>query len=410
MSKRQVREFIVTLLIIMGFIWVLYLIFQMRGFLSLDPDSLSDEKIAMIKDSIRNHVLLGGLLVGGLMGAIVQRSKFCIAAACHSVVTIKDLSQSRAYAMALIVAILGTQILYKTGEVDITRCIYIASPVTWLSYIVGGFIFGVGIVYAGGCASRILVRSAEGNLGGLVSVLAFIFSSGATLWGILAKVRVDYFNHVTLNMKTQYIPQLAQHVPSWLVILIIEAALLFFVCMAPKDSEWWGVRWPVAGIAIGLTIILAWWINGVAYKAVPFIDSFTFTGPDDPTLLQAWRPKSLTFALADAQTFRYIILWTGETMNFAIATVFGVIGGALLAALITGTFHWVAPPLQQFKYNLVGGLLMGFGAVLGLGCNIGQGLSGFSTLAFGSILTMTFILIGAIAGAKFMNWQLMREM
>jgi len=409
MSKQQIRELIVTLLIIAGFIGVLYLIFQTRGLLSLDPDSLSDEDVALIKGAIRNHVLLAGLLIGGLMGAIVQRSKFCIAAACHSVVTIKDLSQSRSYATALIVAILGTQILYRTGEVDITRCIYIASPVTWLSFMVGGFIFGVGIVYAGGCASRILVRSAEGNLGGLVSVMAFILSSGATLWGILALVRVDYFNQLTLDLKTQYIPQLVQQVPSWAVILIVEVSLLAFVLSAPKDSEWWGARWPVAGIAIGLTVILAWWINGAAFRAIPFVDSFSFTGPDDPTLLQTWRPKSLTFALADAQTFRYIIMWTGEKMNFGIATVFGVIGGTFLAAVITGTFNWVAPPLQQFKYNLVGGLLMGFGAVLGLGCNIGQGLSGFSTLSFGSVLTMVFILIGAISGAKFMNWQLMRE-
>ncbi|NOY53493.1 MAG: YeeE/YedE family protein [Deltaproteobacteria bacterium] len=409
MAKQKIREFIVILLIIAGFVGVLYLIFRTRGFLTLDPDSLSDEEIALIKAAIRNHVLWAGLLIGGVMGAIVQRSKFCIAAACHSVVTIKDLSQTRAYATALIVAILGTQILYRTGEVDITRCIYIASPVTWLSFMVGGFVFGVGIVYAGGCASRILVRASEGNLGGLVSVMAFIFSSGATLWGILALVRVDYFNQLTLNLKTQYIPHLLQQFPFWVVILIVEVLLFVFVLSAPRDSEWWGMRWPVAGVAIGLTVILAWWINGAAYRAIPFIDSFSFTGPDDPTLLQTWRPKSLTFALADAQTFRYIIMWTGEKMNFGIATVFGVIGGALSAAMVTGTFHWVAPPLQQFKYNLVGGLLMGFGAVLALGCNIGQGLSGFSTLSFGSILTMTFILIGAISGARFMNWQLMRE-
>jgi len=375
----------------------------------LDPDALSDQQIALIKGTLRNHVLLAGLLIGGLMGAIVQRSKFCIAAACHSCVTVRDLSQTRAYATALIVSILGTQILYLKGEVDIARCIYIASPVTWLSYIVGGFIFGVGIVYAGGCASRILVRASEGNLGGLVSVMAFIFSSGATLWGILALVRVDFFNKLTLNLKTQYLPQVLHQVPAWGVIVGVEVLLLAFVLSAPRDSQWWGLQWPVAGIAIGLTIILAWWINGAAFRALPFVDSFSFTGPDDPTLLQFWRPKSLTFALADAQTFRYIIMWTGETMSFGVATVIGVVGGAFLSAIITGTFRWVAPPLQQFKYNIVGGLLMGFGAVLALGCNIGQGLSGFSTLSFGSIITMTFILIGAITGVKLMVWQLMRE-
>ena len=165
----------------------------------------------------------------------------------------------------------------------------------------------------------------------------------------------------------------------------------------------------LAGAAIGLTVVLAWWINSAAYKAMLHIDQFTFSGPDDPMLLQRWRPKSLTFALPDAETFRYIILWTGESINFGIATVFGVLGGSYIAAMFSRTFNWVAPPLQQFKYNLFGGLLMGFGAVVAMGCNIGHGLSGFSTLALSSIITMTFIFIGAITGAKYINWRLMKE-
>lgn len=121
--------------------------------------------------------------------------------------------------------------------------------------------------------------------------------------------------------------------------------------------------------AIGLTIVLGWWVNGAAHKTVPIVDSFTFSSPSDPSLLQKWRPWSLTFAAADAQAFRYLILWTGETINFAISSVFGVIFGSLIAALYTRTFNWVAPTLQQFKYNLVGGLLMGFGAIVAMGCN-----------------------------------------
>ncbi len=409
MSKNRGRELLVTLSVIAALVAVVVLVFQIGHLLALDADALSDEEIAAFKGAIRNRVLIGGLLLGAVMGAVVQRTTYCIAAACHAVVTVRDLSQTRAYAMSLIVAIAGTQFLYSLGEVDITRSIYLASPMTWLSYCVGGFIFGVGIVYAGGCASRILVRTAEGNLGGLVAVFAFILSSGATLWGISAHLRTDYFNRATVAMSSQYLPHLFQQVPGWVVILLVEVALIVFVVRAPTDSDWWGLRWPLAGIGIGLTIVLAWWLNGVAFRAIPHIDAFSFTGADDPTLLQTWRPKALTFALADAQTFRYIIMWTGETINFAVATVFGVLGGAFLAAVITRSFHWVAPPLQQFKWNFAGGLLMGFGAVLGLGCNIGQGLSGISTLSVGSILTMTFIIIGAISGAKIMNWQLMRE-
>lgn len=407
--SEKAREGFIIALIVAGFLWVLYLIMKIKGYGDLNLDTLSDEEIAAIKTSIRSTVIIGGFIIGGIMGAVVQRSKFCIAAACHSIVTIADLTQTRAYAMALFVAILGTQVLYKLGYVDISYSIYISSPFTWLSYIVGGFIFGVGIVYAGGCASRILVRAGEGNLGGLVSVIAFIFSSGATLWGILAKIRVEYFNKLTLKFQTQYIPDIVHSVPFWVILTIFEVALLIFMLRAPKDSEWWGWRWPLSGAAIGLTIVFAWWLNGTAFKTIPVIDSFSFTGPDDPTLLQTWRPKSLTFALADAQAFRYIILWTGESINFAIATVFGVVFGSYISAVISRTFNWVAPPLEQFKYNLVGGLLMGFGAVLALGCNIGQGLSGFSTLSAGSILTMSFILIGAISGAKFLQWRMMRS-
>ncbi len=391
------------------FLWIVYYIIKIRGYTVIDSGSFSDGQIAAIKGSIRSAVIISGLLIGGLLGAVVQRSKFCIAAACHNIVTTNDMTQTRAYAMALFIAIPATQMLYRFGIVDIGRSIYIDSPFTWLSYIAGGFIFGIGIVYAGGCASRILVRAGEGNLGGLVSVLAFIFSSGATLWGITAKLRVDYFDKLTMNMNNQYLPDVVSRVPAWAIILVIEALLLVFMLRAPKGSEWRGWRWPLAGAAIGLVVVLAWWVNGLAFKAIPHVDSFSFTGPDDPTLLQTWRPKSLTFALADAQTFRYIILWTGESINFAVATVLGVVAGSFIAAIISGTFHWIAPPLQQFKYNLVGGLLMGFGAVLAMGCNIGQGLSGISTLSLGSFLTMAFIFLGAIAGAKFMTWSIMRE-
>ncbi len=392
-----------------AFLWVMYSIMKIKGYASLDAGTLSDEQITAAKSSIQTAVIVSGFLLGGLLGAVVQRSKFCIAAACHNIVTTYDLTQTRAYAMALFVAIPATQLLYGSGSVDISRSIYINSPFTWLSYMVGGFIFGVGIVYGGGCASRILVRAGEGNLGGLVSVLAFILSSGATLWGITAKVRVDYFDKVALNLNDQYLPHLISSVPTWVTVFVIEAVLLIFMLSGPKDSEWRGVKWPLAGAAIGVIVALAWWVNGAAFKAIPSVDSFSFTGLDDPTLLQVWRPKSLTFALADAETFRYVILWTGETINFAVATVLGVIAGSLVSALISGTFNWVAPPLQQFKFHLAGGLLMGFGAVLAMGCNIGQGLSGISTLSLGSILTMSFIFIGAIAGAKYMTWRIMRE-
>ncbi|MEJ2683177.1 MAG: YeeE/YedE family protein [Candidatus Sulfobium sp.] len=403
------RKVLGVALIIGVILWIGYYIVKIKGYANIDADPLSDDKIAAIKSSIHSAVIISGLLIGCLMGAVVQRSKFCIAAACHNIVTTNDLTQTRAYAMALFIAIPATQVLYRLGISDIGRSIYIDSPFTWLSYIVGGFIFGVGIVYAGGCASRILVRAGEGNLGGLVSVLAFIFASGATLWGITARIRVDYFNKLTLDMNSQYLPDLFGHVPAWAVTLVVEAVLLVFMLRAPKESEWRGWRWPLAGAAIGLVVVLAWWVNGLAFKAIPHVDSFSFTGPDDPTLLQVWRPKSMTFALADAQTFRYIILWTGESINFAVATVLGVVAGSFISAIISGTFQWVAPPLQQFKYNLVGGLLMGFGAVLAMGCNIGQGLSGISTLSLGSFLTMSFILFGAIAGAKFMTWSIMRE-
>ncbi|GBE13133.1 putative inner membrane protein [bacterium BMS3Bbin14] len=409
MSKEKLREGGVIALIVIGFAVTLYLIFKIKSYAGIDFSAASEDKIAMVKSSIHTTLVIGGLIIGGIMGAVVQRSKFCIAAACHARITIGDLFQTRSYAMALFVAILGTQILYKMGQVDIQYSIYVSSPFTWLGYIIGGFTFGVGIVYTGGCASRILVRAAEGDLGSMGSVMAFILASGATLWGILAYVRVDYLNSLTLGFKSQYLPEIFSSIPWWLILLALEIILLVFMLMAPKDSEWWGWQWPSAGAAIGLTIVFAWWINGAAHLVLPHIDSFSFTGPADPTLLQKWRPKSLTFALADAESFRYIILWTGETINFAIATVFGVLAGSFLAARISGSFNWVAPQLQQFKFNLFGGLLMGFGAVVGLGCNIGQGLSGISTMSLGSILTMTFIALGAMSAAKFMLWQVMRD-
>ncbi len=148
MSKERLREGLIMALVGVGFIGVGILVFKIKAFTGVDPGGLSDEEISAITASIRYSVLFGGFIIGSLMGAVVQRSKFCIAAACHAPVTIGDLTQTRSYAMSLFVAILGTQMLYRFGQVEILSSIYISSPFTWLSYIVGGLIFGIGIVYA----------------------------------------------------------------------------------------------------------------------------------------------------------------------------------------------------------------------------------------------------------------------
>jgi hypothetical protein len=268
------------------------------------------------------------------------------------------------------------------------------------------------MVLASGCGSKTLIRIGAGNLKSVVVFLVLGVVAYMTMRGVFAVFRVNYLDPVAINFPGgQDLPALltaagiAAPTAFWLTVLGLGGGLTAF-CLLKRD--FWTFDNLLGGLGIGLMVVAAWYVSGhLGYLA---------EHPD--TLEEAFlttnsgRMESLTFVAPQAYTLELLLLWsdTSRTVTFAIASVLGVIAGSGCWALISGNFRWEGfVSLEDTTNHLIGAALMGFGGVLAYGCTIGQGITGFSTLALGSIVTFLAIVAGAAVMLKFQYWRLMRE-
>ena len=338
-----------------------------------------------------------GFAAGLAFGAIAQRTNFCTMGALSDILYMGSFVRLRMWLLAMAVAIAGSQGLAHAGLVDLGASIYLTPSLGWLGAIVGGLLFGFGMTIAGGCGNRNLVRLGAGNLKSLVVLLVVGVFAYMTLRGLTGALRVAAIEPAALDLRragleTQGLPAflaaagLAPGVARLAATAIVVAGLLAF-CLS--DGEFRRRTTALAGgIAIGLIVVAGWAITGIAgaddFEPVP-LASFTFIGPTGEALV-------------------YAMTWTGAKINFGIATVLGVVCGAFLAARASGEFRVEAfTDVADMKRHLVGAALMGAGGVTALGCTIGQGLTGVSTLAVGSILAVLSICAGGYAGFKYLE-------
>ncbi|MBI5078920.1 YeeE/YedE family protein [Candidatus Saganbacteria bacterium] len=340
---------------------------------------------------MQSYLVWTGLLIGFLLGALVQRSNFCMANCFTSIRIYGSFLQFKSYMVALLVAMAGVQLLKDSGMLDPFQSMYLPTNFPVLGYITGGFIFGIGIVFAGGCASRILVRVGEGNLGALVSVFAVNLTAGSALAGHLAYTNEYFFRKFPIKLPSSYIPDLL-HVNGWILIGAFAVFLAAWFYKTRNEDDFAGVKWPLIGVLVGLLVVAGWYVTAHAQAKV-MADEFLAM---DTSVTSKFRPASLTFAKTNADFFAYIATASGSTIDFGIATVIGVLLGSFAAAMATKSFHWVVPPHKRaFLGHFTGGLLMGYGAIIAMGCNIGQGLTGCSVMGLGGVITVTFIILGS---------------
>lgn len=343
-------------------------------------------------------VNLGGLLLGLIFGATVQRSNFCTMGAISDAVLMNDRHRLRSWLLAIAVAMLGSQLLHLAGLIDLRASIYTGTSLNWLGAILGGLMFGFGMVQAGGCGNRTLVRFGAGNLKSLLVVLMIAIAGYATLRGLLGPLRFWLETATAINLKSfglasQALPDLLGHafgIPAavlrWLLALALPALLLGWVF---RDARFRAKpALIVGGIVVGLVIVGGWAVTGIL-------------GADDfePVPL-----ASMTFVAPVGNTLQYLMIFTGARLDFGISTVAGVILGAFLMAKATGSFRIEGfTSAQDLLSHLLGGILMGVGGVLALGCTIGQGLTGIGTLALGSFVAVGGIVIGGILGVRYLE-------
>jgi uncharacterized membrane protein YedE/YeeE len=336
---------------------------------------------------------LAGFVIGLAFGAVVQRTNFCAMGAIADVVVFRDSRRLRAWLLAGAIAILGAQGLAAAGILDLRDSIYLSSRLTWAGAVVGGLLFGLGMVLSGGCVSRNLVRLGAGDLRAFIVVLVLGVSASMTLYGLsaLARVALNDATQIELSdygLETQGLPALlgaALGIESgaWTRVFGMALALaVAAVCFASPAFRG-SLRNVLAGASLGLLVVAGWWATGVL-GADPF----------EPTGL-----ASLSFVAPAGDGLIYLMTFTGSEIDFGIAVVGGVVLGSFAAARAGGDFRvQTFEDRGDFLRALLGAFLMGFGGVTGLGCTIGQGITGISTLALGSFLAFGSIVAGGVLG------------
>jgi len=363
---------------------------------------------------LAHYVAWGAFALAFVFGAVGNKTDFCTMGAVSDWVNMGDFNRMRMWLLAIGVAVLGANALQLAGVVDLSKSIYQTPSFTWLSYIVGGFLFGVGMTLGSGCGSKTLIRIGAGNL---KSVVVFVFLGIAaymTLRGLFGAFRVDVLEKASLTLPGgQDLPNLMAKATgvgkkTWVEILslAVGGGLLAFVYSSRSFRS--DFNYTLGGVVTGLVVVGGWYISGHIGHAM-----------EDPnTLSEAFygtntgRMESFSFVSPMAFVLEYLMFWTDKSriITYGIASAAGVILGSAAYALATRTFRWESfRDAADTGKHMFGGILMGFGGITALGCTVGQGISGFSTLALGSIMTFVAIVAGAAATMKFEYWRMLRE-
>jgi len=320
-------------------------------------------------------VLWAGLAIGLAFGVCGQISGFCLHRGLTEIWSGKHGYKLHGFAIALAVALAGTQLLAGAGVIDLTKSLYYMPSYSWLLVPLGGLMFGYGMSLANGCGARALVLLGQGNLRSLVVLLCLGIAAYMTLTGLLAPLRLWVAEHTTFSPQSVAIPAgLPHHIITWVAV-----ALLFWFALRPRES---GHRRAdlLSGVVMGLLIAAGWVATG-------------WLGADDFDPIPV---TSLTFVAPIGDTIQYAMIATGMSLRFGIAVVFGVVAGSFFTALLSRTCRLEGfDTARQMPRYVLGGLLMGSGGALAFGCSIGQGLTGLSTLAYSSMIAAAAIVVGA---------------
>ncbi|TNF62133.1 MAG: YeeE/YedE family protein [Burkholderiales bacterium] len=363
--------------------------------------------------STQHLVLWAAFGVALAFGFIAQRTHFCTMGAISDIVNMGDWTRMRMWAMAVGVASIGFYAMVWLGLIDGRQTIYTGTRVIWLSAVVGGALFGFGMVLASGCGSKTLVRIGAGSLKSLVVFFVMGFAAFATLRGIAAVARVNTVDQVAFEIGAgSAVPAWVAAATGWelgisgLVVALLVGGALVLWALAGE-----GFRTAsnlLAGLGIGLVIATMWWISG----HLGFVAEHPETLESVYLATNTGRMESLTFTAPMAYTLDWVIFFsdTSKVLTLGVVTVFGVVAGAFLQAMVGREFRWEGfRSTQDTALHIVGAICMGVGGVTALGCTVGQGLSGLSTLSLTSMIAVTGIVFGAVLGFRFQIWLLERE-
>ena len=388
--------------------------------------------------SAQSFFLWSTFILAFILGAVVNKTNFCTMGAVSDLVNMGDSGRLRAWILAATVALIGVVILEVLGRVDLSSTLppYRGSEFQWGRYILGGVLFGIGMTFASGCGNKTLIRIGGGNIKSI-----FVFAVVA----VIAYYMVDPFKELPSTWYQTYFsswlgqasisldtPQdLGSIVGGMTGVSALTMRIILGIIVAAialryvfKSSDFRKSADNVAaGIVIGLIVLMAWYFtSNTAVSTEDGTVSMTqFYGEWDMVMDSEegkpkngstnLQPQSFTFISPIGQMFGYVgSSFESAFLTFGVISVLGVIFGSFIWSLITRSFRieWFNS-FKDFYMHMIGAVLMGFGGVLGLGCTVGQAITGVSTLALGSFLVFISIVFGSALTMKIQYYQMVYE-
>lgn len=322
---------------------------------------------------------LAGLITGLVFGVAAQRSRFCLRAATVEFARGEVGRRTTVWFLTFATALVWTQGALALGWLDLSDARFLASPGSISGAVLGGVIFGVGMVLARGCSGRLLVLGATGNLRSLLSGLVFAVTAQMTLHGLFSPLR-DWVATAWITPGGANIHMLdALGLPDGSGLAVGLAFTALALWSAWRNRE--GARILFMASGVGFAVALGWFLTYqlslIAFEPVS-VESATFSGPSADTLM--------------------FVLSAGPVLDFDIGLVAGVFVGAFLAAAATGELALQGfDGAQAMTRHLTGAALMGFGAMTAGGCAIGAGVTGGSTFALTAWIALAAMWAGAMA-------------
>ena len=330
---------------------------------------------------------LVGLCVGVAAGFAVQRARLCSFGAVEDALIGRDWRRMKVFGLALAVALIGTQTLTLAGVFDPSLTTYIPGNFAVLGAFVGALMFGIGMALVGTCAFGSLVRLGGGDLRSLVTLMVFGVVGYAVLRGILARVRIDGVEVVSIPVPGSSgslidVLSFASGIPLRALITASVGGVLIGIVVRDARLRR-SPRLLTAGLVLGIGVVAGWVVTGV------LTDEFD----------RSLRVQSLTFVAPVARVLFGIVIGEGSFADFGVMSVIGVIIGSAIAAIRAREFRWEAFDDQhEMRRHLAGAVLMGLGGVLAGGCTIGQGLTAGSLAAVSWPVTVGGMVLGARIG------------
>ena len=383
----------------------------------------------------QTFLLSAGFIIAFVLGLVANKTHFCTMGAVSDWVNMSHTGRLRAWGLAIAIALLGVITLESLGLINLNTTYppYRNGQLIWAENLLGGILFGIGMTIAGGCGNKCLVRLGAGNLKSvfvflIISIISYYMlnpfpGSDQTLYSLLF---YPWIKPLAIEVGSSQdlgtlIAGEANAVTARLIIGLILGASLIAWAFTSKDFRS-SRDFALGGLGVGLCVLVAWYVtskigvnvDGEVYPLTQYYsewDMLADPAASKPALGAALSAQSFTFINPMGQTFGYALNGFDKTLlTFGIMACFGVAAGSLVWALISRSFKWEwFASMQDVVNHVIGAALMGFGGVLAMGCTIGQGITGVSTLALGSFIALAGLIFGSALTMKVQFYRMMYE-